>query len=213
MCVCGGGRQWNGGHNNCRLCLCSSSGGPRGARRRRGHNLQCPARSHLSPAAEVQENRSRNNKSKMLDNIRSLSTKVRNQHEECQCLHGGGGGEETGHLKICIYSEPALDQTVKLIRSSFNPRSAPSSLYTPPPLTEYRLSTPAIAMTTPGWPAVTSPRGRSLTITRYGSFDRLGQRCACERTRGPFLNRARANMSLGPPLHRPQYNQDDREPN
>lgn len=105
VCVWGG-RQCNGGHNNCRLCLCSSSGGPRGARRRRGHNLQCPARSHLSPAAEVQENRSRNNKSKMLDNIRSLSTKVRNQHEECQCLHGGGGEKKQAILKYAFIQSP-----------------------------------------------------------------------------------------------------------
>lgn len=45
-----------------------------------------PIRSHLSLAAEVQENHCRNNKSKMLDKIRSLSTKVKNQHEKCQCL-------------------------------------------------------------------------------------------------------------------------------
>lgn len=45
-----------------------------------------PISSHLSLAAEVQENHCRNNKSKMLDKIRSLSTKVKNQHEKCQCL-------------------------------------------------------------------------------------------------------------------------------
>ena len=45
-----------------------------------------PVFSHLSPAAGVQENHCRNNKSKMLDSIKSQSTKVKNQHEECQCF-------------------------------------------------------------------------------------------------------------------------------
>lgn len=45
-----------------------------------------PMPSHLSLVAEVQENHCRNNKTKMLDKIKSLSTKVKNQHEECQCL-------------------------------------------------------------------------------------------------------------------------------
>lgn len=45
-----------------------------------------PVSSHFSLAAGVQENHCRNNKSKMLDKIKSLSTKVKNQHEKCQCL-------------------------------------------------------------------------------------------------------------------------------
>lgn len=79
--------------------------------------------SHLSLVAEVQENHCRNNKTKMLDKIKSLSTKVKNQHEECQCLRRE---RKKRHLKIYIYSEPVQDQTAKLIWSSFNPCSPPS---------------------------------------------------------------------------------------
>lgn len=73
-------------------------------------------------------NRCRNIKSKMLDKIKSLSTKVKNQHEECQCLRREREGGER-HLKIYIYSESVQDQTAKLICSSFNPCSTPSSQF------------------------------------------------------------------------------------
>lgn len=68
------------------VCVCAAAGQEERACVAATTFSALPTSSHLSPAAEVQENHCRNNKSKMLDKIKSLSTKVKNQHEECQCL-------------------------------------------------------------------------------------------------------------------------------
>lgn len=99
--------------------------------------------------------------SKTLDKTRPHSTRVKNKHEECQCLWG-----RERRLKIYIYSESVRDQTAKLIHSSFKPCAAAFPQF--PHLNMYRLSTSAIAMKTPGWPAVTSPRARVPATRREG---------------------------------------------
>lgn len=139
-----------------------------------------PASVCALPIHSHQENRSRTSKSKTPGEIRPHSTKVKNKHEECQCLWG-----RERHLKIYIYSESARDQTAKLIRSSFNPCAAAFPQF--PHLATYRLSTSAVAVKTPGWPAVTSPQAKALAARRKGSFDRLRQRCEPDSHTLPFV--------------------------
>ena len=82
------------GKNVAALCVCAAAK-PRGA----ANAGALPVHSSLGPAAEEQENHCWNNKSKMLDKIKSLSTKVKNQHEECQCLCRTKRGREKDVLK------------------------------------------------------------------------------------------------------------------
>lgn len=139
-----------GWHEDVRACVCGGGGWRPGkpssvfAQRPGQEECACivattfsalPMPGHLSPAAEAQENHCRNNKSKMLDKIKSLSTKVKNQHEECQCLRRE---KKKRRLKIYIYSEPVQDQTAKLICSSFNPCSAPSSQFPSSPSIDFQ---------------------------------------------------------------------------
>lgn len=139
--------------------------------------------SHLSPAAEAQENHCRNNKSKTLDKIRSLSTKVKNQHEECQCLRRRRKRGRERHLKIYIYSESVQDQTAKLICSSFNPCSAPSPRLPSSPSIDFR-RWPSPWRLQPG---LLSPLlGQNADYYRIGWFDRLGQRCVWKREQSPI---------------------------
>lgn len=118
--------------------------------------------SHRRPDAEGAGKHQRTTReSKTPDKARPHSARVKNKHEECQCLWG-----RERRLKIYIYSESVRDQTAKLIRSSFKPCAAAFPQF--PHLATYRLSTSAIAMKTPGWPAVTSPWARVPATRRKG---------------------------------------------
>lgn len=118
--------------------------------------------------------------SKTLDKTRPHSARVKNKHEECQCLWG-----RKRRLKIYIYSESVRDQTAKLIHSSFKPCAAALPQF--PHLTTYRLSTSAIAMKTPGWPAVTSPRARVPATRRKGLVWLPWAKTWAQFTHDPFL--------------------------
>lgn len=112
--------------------------------------------SHLRPDAEDMGKNQQDQ-----DKARPHSARVKNKHEECQCLWG-----RERRVKIYIYSESVRDQTAKLIHSSFKLCAAAFPQF--PHLTTYRLSASAIAMKTPGWPAVTSPRARVPATRRKG---------------------------------------------
>lgn len=75
------------------VCLGDDNQHSRGSTERAvcASKAQC---SNTAPATEMQENHCRNNESKMLDKIESVSTKVKNQHEKCQCLLREEGGEK-----------------------------------------------------------------------------------------------------------------------
>lgn len=110
---------------------------------------------HLGPVRKKKKKHTHswNNKSKMLDKIKSLSTKVKNQHEKCQCLLR----EREEKKDILKYTFIQSLRKIKQQNWSAPPSTlAPLPLPATPRLDAYRLSARAIAMTTQACPTVTS---------------------------------------------------------